>query len=473
MARNDRWRWMLGSAVLVSMAAAPAAAQDGGWTVVPRITSNLTWTDNVGLDPDASARDQTALDVTPGISISRQSSRLDADLNYRLQSQFFDDSDLNSTNHFLGARGTAALVENAFYVDVLANISQQVIDPAGRVSLNTVSGAQNRTEVGTYSVFPYWRGDIGTFARGQIGYQAGLVEYDDPALRDSKEGEIRILLTGNPTRRGFSWALNHTDATTDYDDSRQIDLARTSLQLNYPVTPKTRLILMGGADNNDVGVPTAQKIDGGFWQAGVAGQIGRFSSYEVRAGDHFYGGSYYGLFARQGRLLNLQVEYDETISTTGRDQLSYENLLNFLAEVTGLELPLGQDQVFVRKRLTASGGVSLAKTSVDARLYTETREYRGQTLTADDDDGVFGAAVGVGWQASDSTDLGLDLTWRQFDLRSSVNEPEDTTLRLTMKRRLGNGFDLNAQLWHNRRSASLDQQEYKENAVSIGIGKSF
>ncbi len=474
MAKSRATASAVRNALAVAAFALPvsAIAQTQGWDITPSIATDLTWTDNVGLDPDATADEQTAIEVTPGISVRRQSQRLNADLDYRLQAQYFDDSDLDEVNHFLGANGTGTLVENALFVDFRANISQQIIDPADRISLSTVSGAQNRSEVGSYLLYPYWRGDLGTFAQGQVGYRAGLVEYDDPSLRDSDEGEFNATVTGNPTRTGLGWTVSYTDSTTEYDNGQDIDLARGTLTLTYPVSPKTRLIVVGGVDDNDIGFDTARDIDGSFWQVGVSGQAGRFTAYELRAGDHFYGESYYGLVSREGRLLNLELEYDEIVSTTGRDQLDYESLLNYLSQVTGLELSLVQDEVFVRKRLTGIATLALAKTTIDGRLYTETREYRSST-GADDDDGVFGAVVGVNWRATENTDVGLDLTWRQFDLRGSTNEPEDFQVRLSAKRRLGNDFNLNLRVWHNRRSATRAPDEYEENAVTLGISKSF
>ncbi|NND60401.1 MAG: hypothetical protein HKN49_09045, partial [Gammaproteobacteria bacterium] len=244
------------------------------------------------------------------------------------------------------------------------------------------------------------------------------------------------------------------------------------------------ILFVGGGDENNefTGIFGAPKIDGAFWNAGLRGKLDRLTDYSVSFGEQHFGDSYGLSLNREAALLKTNISYLEETTTAGRQQQDYEALFQFLTDITGAELPTGGISLYVRKRFAVDATLTLPRSQLRFNAYNEDRNY----LTRDpllellfpdgnllDEDGVVGTALSWTWTALPRTSISIDAGWQKFDLRTSLDRPEDIRLQLRLQRQLPNDFYINARTWRNVRSGTSALQEYEEAAISVGFGKNF
>lgn len=111
-------------AALLLPLAAPGIAQAQTVRIQPTLDTSLTWTDNVDTDDD-NAQQDWILEVSPGVSISRESGRFSGALDMRLRNTIHaEQTEDNATYLALQGQGTIEAIEDAFFVDLGASISR-------------------------------------------------------------------------------------------------------------------------------------------------------------------------------------------------------------------------------------------------------------------------------------------------------------------------------------------------------------
>ena len=101
----------------------------GSWEIQPRVALSEIYTDNVDLNPSGQEDDDLITEVTPGISLFRESSRLKVDVNYQAQVlKFVNEDDADKVNHGLDGSVSAELAEDFLFVDASGNVSQAIVD---------------------------------------------------------------------------------------------------------------------------------------------------------------------------------------------------------------------------------------------------------------------------------------------------------------------------------------------------------
>lgn len=460
-------------ALLFALNTVALSAWGGQWQAEPSLFVGATYSDNLRLSQSSIEDGDFVTQVRPQILLQRAGPRWTADLNYRLQGLFYSESGNNNVNHFLNATSTAALVPDRLFLNVIGNITQQIIDPADDISFSTINNSGNRTEAMTLRVNPYWVTDLGQFTKLRINYQYGANEYEASQVPDSDENLFGLLISSQPAGAKYIWSLSYQNSGVDYDTGQEIDLERGSAEFGYQISPRAYFVLSVGADDNSfsqlAGLP---KIDGSFWMAGVRGELGQLTNYEVRVGEQFFGTSYFVDFNRRTRKFETSVSYTEEATSVSAQQLAYQNLLSYLSEVSGFDLPQTNPDLYVRKRLNVTATYSLAKSSWRLTAYNENRDYLTSPMTGRDD-GVTGFGAEWTWQLDGKTSVAIGGTWQQFDLRADTNTPEDIRVQVNASRDILDGGFVELRLWHNERAADRASDEYEENAISLGVGIKF
>ena len=468
----------------------PVLAQ--GWEISPSIYASVLATDNVGLTPDALKESDRSYELSPQLVLNREGPRLQLNSFYRMQARRFDENDQNDQIfHNLNLSSNLVAVEDRVGVYALANISQQLIDRSQGIGVTTANRVGNQTDVGTYSIEPYLNFAAGSSTVGRVSFRSGLVEFDAPELRDSKDNRFSALVSSNPSNLPVSIGAAFSTTDVEFDTGREITLTRTSIDLGYSVSPRADFVVTLGNDDNDLGpVPTVAESDGFFWLAGVSGSLDDATDYEVRVGEQFFGDSYLLEFNRTRGRLALNVSYNEQATTFGSSQLgglgglgalggqqgtapqSYDALLRQFADVGGIDLPDVSQDVFVSKRLNVGATYTMAKSSWQLNIFNDKREYV-TTLDGGLEDGGTGAALRWMWQASSRMNVALSANWQQFEIRNTGEEPDDIRLEASVRRNLlGNSY-ADLRLIHNERKGSDASRDFSENSVIVGAGYEF
>ncbi len=457
--------------LVAAVACLPAAAVE--WEVEPSIDLAESYTDNLSLQPDGQEVDEFVTEVLPAIRINGIGKQFEVDFEYRLQGLFFSRQDeLDEVLDYSRTRGRATLLGESLFIDFAGSLNQQIINPDGRIGISAVSQTGNRSEVGNFSVNPYFQRTIGSATTVQFGYNYGLVEYDDVSLSDSESNGYFATIAGGPPRSAWSWKLTGTDATIDYDSGAEVQLQRVGAEIAWKPGGKTAIFVGGGDENNEFNqLIGARKIDGAYWNVGLRGQLDKLTTFSISAGEEHFGDSYQFKLLREAGQLTTDISYLEETTTIGRQQQGYEALFQFLTNITGVELPSSGAEVYVRKRLSGVATLQLARSKLRLNVYDENRDYL--TTAAGDSDGVSGAAVSWTWTTKPRNEFSVDLGWQRFELRTNSNNPEDVRFQVRFRREIRDGLYVNFRAWANSRFGTVARSEYDERAVSIGIGKVF
>src|SRR5438270_10445733 len=79
--RSRRPKWIVACAGCVCASGLSTLAMAGDWTITPRVSGQETFTDNV-FDTPTNRRSDFITSLSPGISVSGESARLQAKLDY-------------------------------------------------------------------------------------------------------------------------------------------------------------------------------------------------------------------------------------------------------------------------------------------------------------------------------------------------------------------------------------------------------
>ncbi|MBK1696028.1 TIGR03016 family PEP-CTERM system-associated outer membrane protein [Rhodovibrio salinarum] len=195
----------------------PESFLAGDWRVQPFATSRITYTDNVDLDPDDQKEDALITEVGPGVSFEADTARLQAALEgsllYERTSLNQEEDDIRAE---LAGTATAEWVENLFWTDAAASVSQQTIDSSRGTSSN-VSNDASTEMVQTYRLSPYLTNRLGRYVFTELRYAGTvtLVEDDedtnDTRLRpgsdasNSIEHQVSFTARSGPRFDRYSW----------------------------------------------------------------------------------------------------------------------------------------------------------------------------------------------------------------------------------------------------------------------------
>ncbi|HYP68310.1 MAG TPA: TIGR03016 family PEP-CTERM system-associated outer membrane protein [Thiobacillaceae bacterium] len=299
--------------ILVTLFSAESALADQ-WTLTPSVSARAELTDNVGQAPDGNKESALILGVTPGFRLqSVGARRLKVDVSYFLSGveRLGEKNTSSDLNHSLGARANAEIVDQLFFVDATANVSQVLTSLLGAPGGGTLDTG-NLTTVGTYSLSPYLTKRFGTFAAGQVRYTTSGALFQNNAGGDINANTLTAALNSGSRFNDLSWALNYSlrDAKIHNDGSNQFE--HYDATLGYALTRKIRAFGSVGYDNNDY--PSLTKTSGPSWTAGLGWSPSRLTSMDGSVGHNYFGNTYSANFNHRSHFSTWFARYSEGVN---------------------------------------------------------------------------------------------------------------------------------------------------------------
>jgi uncharacterized protein (PEP-CTERM system associated) len=162
------WRSARAPLLLLALAPLPAAAAD--IRITTSVGSSVTATDNVDLEPHDQAKDGLILTNSASLGVSSTGARFKGALDYtlNLESTFSDRTDVRVFND-LAALGTFEVVPDLFFIQSRAFAGQQLGRANGRVSASGRNTGSDVNNVYSFSVSPFFRFRLGTWADAEVG----------------------------------------------------------------------------------------------------------------------------------------------------------------------------------------------------------------------------------------------------------------------------------------------------------------
>lgn len=210
-----RWRSAFAALLLATMTPS-TFGQLQQWTVQPSVSLRGTYTDNVSL---AAAPDEGefATTLSPAIRVSGRSARLSASLSATANAIFYARNDEeNRLANTLSGTASLEAVENFFFVDAQANVSQTTISPFGDQPSDLTTITDNRTETRTVSLSPYVRSRLPGGYTYELRNRNTWTNTDSGALAEVHTRQW----TGNFSSpiALFGWSVDASDTEISYED---------------------------------------------------------------------------------------------------------------------------------------------------------------------------------------------------------------------------------------------------------------
>ncbi len=267
------------------------------WRVTPTIAVDETLTNNLFLTSTNRTSDLVT-GITPGISIEGQGRRVSLRLNYGLtQYLYARESSQNNLQHSLNATGTLEAIEDFFFIDANATISQQLISAFGATSPSSANINNNQTETAYYSISPYIKGRLLTSTEYYLRYTPSTMSADSSAVSDTTTNQWVGRVNGNTRWSRLTWSIDASSISTEYDVGRDRDDTRYGLTLSYALTPQFQFSLIAGREtNNLVSLENETYSDSGY---GIVWTPSPRTKLEGRMTRRFFGNGYNIVFSHR------------------------------------------------------------------------------------------------------------------------------------------------------------------------------
>ena len=232
--------------------AAPSAVA-GDWTITPTMTVTETSTDNVALS-QTNKQSDLITDLNPGIRIEGTGGRSKLKFDYQLHKLYYAQNSTNTeTQNSLNALGSLEALEDWFFIDASAMISQQTLSPflgTTSSSVNT-NATTNSTETSTYRLSPYFRGTLGGAAEYQLRYNVATTTTKSNQDFDSDSRELVLALKGVTRLSSLGWSLDASTQKVEYGNNLDNNADILRGRLTYQISPQFLVSVIGGVEAND------------------------------------------------------------------------------------------------------------------------------------------------------------------------------------------------------------------------------
>lgn len=484
----------------------PIAARPAEWEITPTLHVRESYTDNMNLAPPAQARGQFVTEVTPGIEISTNGPRLQADLSYSLQKVAYTHQP-DRTAQQLDASAHAEMLADWLFMEARAGIAEHTVSAFGAQPVSPALRNPNTSNVRTLALSPYLRHYF-------HGLATLLVRYDyqrsSTGLLDVRSQATSLRLTGDNGGSGWNWDLSLLRNEIDDAALPPVTMSSAALTLSYPFNSSLAGFVTAGYEQQDYHSLSAQPQGkfgsvGGIWtpspRTRLAANIG-----------HRYFGKTYGLDASYRlRSMFWSFSYSEDITTTHGEFYSVNpsGLREFLNDLWVLRIPdptlrrktidvfltisqlLGSDgnvnffshRYFLQKQARLSGVYSTARSALALHLASTGRSAQTTSaidsvllgpdqLSLTDRTRQNSVQLGWNWRLSSRGSLTIGAGHSRAKSLSSGREDRNSIVTLGLTRQLSNRLSASADLHHSRHSSSAGGA-YRENGVGATVMMRF
>lgn len=453
-----------------------------GWQFIPHITLEETYSDNIALAPSGFEEDDFVTVVTPGISVRNITNRFDWALDYSLQNIFYaDNSDANTSLHLFNMDTFSEIVNDRLFLNFRLDHSPRNRSNTGNVAFDNLSITDNRVDVLTYSVNPYWQQRLGRFADLTVGYTRDEAIGGSNLSSSTSQG-YDIDLSSGPQFTRLLWDLIYSERETEFENSNQDITFRTiRAETRYLLTRQFALLGTVGYDDNEFASFVESDISGILWNVGAAWTPSRRTQVEGTVGERFFGTDIALNITHRARSTRWSFSYTQTPTTT-RAFLFEQQVFNLFDQFgqpvinpdTGepatllVDIPEQTPEVLIRERFSAVVQYVLRKNIFNLNAYIEDRELQ-VTSASEETSGINGSWI---WNIGPKTRSVLSLGRFENKLRTGITD-EFVVAQYELIRLLGTSLEASIGARYLTRDSTLDGREFDENRIFLKLYKTF
>jgi uncharacterized protein (PEP-CTERM system associated) len=505
------------AAIILVLSSYSPCSKAAEWKVAPRLNLIETYTDNVRLGSGGS---DFITQINPGILLNGTGRRFHLTVDYTMNNLIYaEHSSLTRMRQQLNARGTAELMEDFFFVDGIAAITQQNISLFGPQALNNVNVTGNRADVRTFNVSPYIRHRFKDFASAELRYARNIVTSNATLLQSSQADNFSARVNSGTDFGKLHWGLSYSHNMIHFDRSdRTVELERSIGSLRYMFIPRFGLTATGGYERNSFlsirGSPSSPT-----WSVGFVWTPSERTNIVMNGGKRFFGDTYFAEATHRTRLTTWNFSYIQDITTFNQQsQLgsasSAFGVMNSLNQLIGAQFPnfspetiqqnvgllLGPNfsgsflgptnfftnRLFLQKQLQASVALNGVRNTLVLRGFNMTRKaYSPASVDAD----IIGAAnaallndtVQTGgnalwsYRVSQFTSANLSFAYSRFSFLNTDRKDDLRLISASLTRRFPQILpSLSGTIQYRRNERDSNQGNgYRENAAIAYVSMTF
>ena len=463
----------------------PEGFFSGDWTVSPTISFEETFSDNIDLDPDGEEESAFISTVRPGITFFADAARINwafsGDVALRQQNGGEDEGFEAEVD--LTSSGTVELYEDLFFIDGSASVSQEVLN-SDTASSGSEDNSSNRETIQNYRFSPYIQNRLGDFARAETRYRLSQVFIDSDDASDTTTHEGIFNLNSGPDFTQFSWGLSLSASEAMPSDDDDVSRRDANFTTTYAVTRAFFLIGSVGYQEFDDG-DADNEVSDPTWRTAVRWQPSQRTQIEVGYGQRDDETSFDGTLRHDiTQRTRFTASYAETLRTSqealGRnlDNIEFNpDTGQFQNSETGQALDSVNDLPFEVNDETTR--VSTFRMGVNG---TRDRDTFGLNFTAEveesdsddssDDQSEYSVRADWGRALNDRTRFNTSGEYEYNDLGDSIET--EYTARAGLSYSVFSNVSANVDYtFRIRESDESSSEEFKENAITVGLRASF
>jgi uncharacterized protein (PEP-CTERM system associated) len=484
-------------------------ANAADWKFIPTVNLTESYSDNIKLAPKEAAQSAFVSQVSPGLSVSATGQRLKLQANYVMDNSFYSGSDTESKiNHLLHANANATLIEELFFLDGNASITQQNLSPFGTVTDNNINISNNRVEVKTYNVAPYFRRKFDNDVTAELRYSRDSVSSDSTLSQDSTGDNLRFSINSGSAFKTLSWGLLYNHQNVDYERQIPLKTEMTTINLGYALSSMFKLTGTGGYENNNY-LYQGSQASGYFGTLGFAWTPTERTNIVFNSGQRFYGKTRSLSINQRARMSIWSLGYNEDVTTT-REQflvpatISTSNFLNQLwknsipdpalrqqmvdsfirdsALPSSLSQPINtfSNQVFLQKTLQGSVALTGVQNTAVFSAFSSSREAltkiegNGSVLPTQAGD-IKQSGINALWniKLSPRTNISASAGYNKSNQINSGVKDNTTSLKASISRQLQPKVRAMLEARHQHKNSNFSLGNYDENAISLYLFLGF
>ena len=466
----------------------------------------LGYTDNAELKPDDQKRSDFFWRVAPGLALVAKGPSWNSAINYSYLWEKHSKDGQHNSNQNLNALFRSEVVDNLFFFDANAAISQVRENYLGSIGFDS----QNLNDVFTWDVRPALRRRFANSSRAEFSVSAyGVNGQGSSASNNGLGRQFKAAYSSGGIIDSLRFDLNALDDRFQYDQlpsasavrdntvSQSISL-RSTLTISRKITP---YVLYGYENIEDITL--RRQPSDTFWNAGVLWIPSARTRLDANFGKRFFGDTRDISFNVRARNTNWNLSYVQDLRTGQQDFLIPSSVAAFNRLNSGLQTIIpdpAQRASFVSALLQSQG---LPPVSILA-----TRNYVDKSLSAN----VSYASpksttlFNIYWRDSDASEVslpvagpvdagnhvrqqGVNLGWNYrwgINLSSSLNTgyireqfPDVSINDDTVFARMGLNYKMSRHLAANTELRRIDKtssdatREYTENSIVLSLIASF
>lgn len=477
------------SRLLVAAIALVAGSAWADMTFTPTFSAMERYSDNVSLV--STGRESSFItEIRPGFKLSSKGGRGEYSVDYSLQSLLYShDSKENALNNQLAATLRTEILEDHFFLDGSANISQVNTDLTKSTGTGNFNTTGNLSETKTVSLTPSWKSRFGDKAKLDARWMVSYSDSDNAAISGASASNLSVTLSSGPHFQRTPWGLNFQQQNSD-GDANASHFSSLSGNIGYAVTPKVTLNLTVGRDSNNGTTNAYSQTSGSFWSVGGSWNPSPRTSLGANVGKRYNGDSYGLSFNHRTRQTVWDLRYNEQVTDTfaqilqaiAYDVYLCDNLLIFVPSGSGspdpavclpliFNLPVltSQLQSGFTLNKTLSGTVSY-KTGKSTFALNLSRTQIDLLATATNDET---RAVTGSWNYKLTPRMTSTLSLSSTSAQAAGSKSDDWSMAWSLSRQLAKQATGTLEARRVKRSDDSTNGGYSENSVSARLSMSF